>query len=176
MGKFSDLDVCQRFVHKDKNKILAYISFLYDRDSDLNNIQHLDERKREACLRSKLDFDDPEVKSIMEMKNDQVNKLIFDYLSIFQNNNSYHKLCTDQQMFWDIQKILMTSPTTTDEDELMKKYKSRGELSKTSDDILSRINRLYNEIYLYDEVKEVAVSHVTQMLRPEQRVRMKENQ
>jgi len=168
------MDVCQRFAHKDKNKIFLFISLLYSKDSALNNIQNLSERKREAAQQAKLNLKDPEVIDMMDLQNEAVNKLIFAYLSSFQNSNSYHKLCSDQQLFWDIQSILMSPIKTQDEDEIMDKYKKRGDLSKTSDELLVRINRLYSEIYAHEEVKDMAVMHVTQMLRPEQRIRIAE--
>jgi len=174
MVKFSDFDVCQSFVHKDKAKILSYISLLYDRESSLNGIQNLSDRKREACSRAKLDARDPEIISIMDMQHEQVNKLIFAYLSQFQNSNAYHKLCSDQQLFWDIQKILMSPGGTDDEDKLMEKYKKRGDLSKTADQLLTTINKLFSEIYKDDDVQEVAATMMRQMLRPEDRVRQKE--
>src|ERR1700748_3361192 len=136
MSKFSDLDVCQRFNHKDKNKLLFYIDLLYSKESTLNSIQNLSERKREACKQAKINPLDQEVISIMDLKHDEVNKLIFAYLSVYQSSNSYHKLCSDQQLFWDIQRVLMSPVGTEDEDTLMAKYKKRGELSSTSDELL----------------------------------------
>lgn len=173
MIKFSDMDVCQRFVSKDKNKILSYIERLYAKESPLNNIQNLSERKREAAQQAKLNLKDPEVIEIMDLQNDAVNKLIFAYLSSYQNSNSFHKLCSDQQLFWDIQSILMSPISTDDEDQLMEKYKKRGALSETSDDLLRRINRLYSEIYATEDVQEMAFTSIRQMLRPEERIKMK---
>lgn len=174
MVKFSDLDVCKRFAHKDKNKIIAYIENLYTKASELNNIQNLSERKRAACEKAKLNPRDTEVLSIMDLQHEDVNKLIFAFLSTFQNSNSYHKLCSDQQLFWDIQKILMSPAGVDDEDQLMNKYKKRGELSKTADELLVRINRLYSEIFAEEETQELAHVIVRQMMRPEERVRNKE--
>lgn len=176
MAKFSDFDVCNKFVHKDKAKIIFFISVLYSKDSALNNIQNISERKREACKQAKLNELDPEVIQIMDLQHTEVNKLIFEYLSIYQNSNKYHKLCADQQLFWDIQKILMSSGGTADEDELMDKYKKRGDLSKTSDELLSRINKYYSEIYASEEVQEMAVTHVRQMMRPEERIKNRDIQ
>jgi len=174
MVKFSELDVCKRFVNKDKNKIIVYIENLYRKDSELNNIQNLSERKRAACEKAKLNPKDTEVLSIMDLQHEEVNKLIFAFLSTFQNSNSYHKLMSDQQLFWDIQKILMSPAGVDDEDELMSKYKKRGELSKTSDELLIRINRLYSEIFTEEETQDMAHTIVRQMMRPEERVRNKE--
>jgi len=154
--------------------LCKYIELLYSKDSPLNNTQNLSERKREAAQQAKLNLSDPDVINIMDLKDEAVNKLIFAFLSTYQNSNAYHKLCSDQQLFWDIQSILMSPAATTDEEELMKKYKARGELSKTSDELLTRINRLYSEIYAQEDVKDMAVNHVVQMLRPEQRIKMRD--
>lgn len=175
MAKFSDLDICQRFVNKDKAKIISYIELLYSKESTINSIQNLSERKREACKLSKLNPVDQEVISIMDLKHEEVNKLIFAYLSVYQSSNSYHKLCSDQQLFWDIQRILMSPAGTEDEDTLMAKYKKRGELSSTSDELLKRINRLYSEIYTQEDAIDLAVTNIRQMLRPEDRIKQKES-
>ncbi len=170
--KFSDFEACKNFVNKDKNKIIRYIEILYSKDSPLNSIQNLLERKREACKQAKLNPVDQESINIMDMKNKDVNNLVFTYLSLYQNNNLFTQLCQDQQLVWNIQQLLLSVPDISDEDKLGDIYKKRSALSDTSDGIIKRINRLYGEIYSSDEeTTEMAVAHVTQMLRPEARIK-----
>ena len=176
MLKFSEFDVCKNFVHKDKHKIITYIQLLYAKDSDLNNIQNLSERKREACRRAKLDEFSLDIVEIMDLQNKEINELIFTYLAEFQHHNKYIKLCSDQQLFWDIQKILLSPIGVEDEDTIMEKYQKRGVLSKTSDDVLTRINRLYAEIFHNEETQEMGETIIVgQMLRPEQRIKKAQN-
>jgi hypothetical protein len=174
MVKFSDFDVCKKFTHKDKAKILKYVELMYSKDSALNNIQNLKDRKTEACTQAKLNPKEKEMVEIMGMQNLIVNDLIFVYLSQFQSSNSYHQLCTDQQLYWSIQQLLMKPLEVDDEEELTARYEKRAKLSETSDSLIKRINRLYSEIYAIEEVREMAVSHVRQMLRPEERIRMRD--
>lgn len=175
MLRFSELEVCKQFRHKDKVKILVYIEKMFSKDSPLNSMQNLSDRKREACKLAKLNDRDPEVLEIMDLQNKEVNELIFIYLAEFQHSNKYLKLCSDQHLFWSIQKIIMSPIGTDDEDKIMSKYKSRGDLSKTSDDLLIRINRYFAEIFSNEETQEMAETIIVgQMLRPEQRVRLKE--
>ncbi|HTJ52610.1 MAG TPA: hypothetical protein VL443_24310 [Cyclobacteriaceae bacterium] len=149
---------------------------MYSKDSPLNNIQNLSERKRAACLQAKLSDKDPEMIKIMDLQHEEVNKLIFAYLAEFQNHNKYLKLCSDQQLFWDIQKILLSPIGVEDEDKIMEKYKKRGDLSKTADEVLTRINKLFSDIFAHEDTQEMAQTVIaTQMLRPEDRARLKEN-
>lgn len=173
--KFIDFDVCKDFINKDKTKIIRYIELVYNKESILNGIQNLKERKNEACRQAKLDLGDSSTKKIMNLRNEEVNTLIFHYLSIFQNSNSFHQLCTDQQLFWSIQQILMKPIQTDDEDEIIEKYKKRGALSESADQIKMRINRLYSEIFFSEDFKEIALTQVRQMNRPEQIVKQKDS-
>lgn len=174
MLKFSEFDVCRNYVHKDKAKIIAYIEALYNKESALNNIQNLQDRKIAACQQVKLNPKDEYVISMMAMKEPVVNDLIFVYLSQFQNSNAFHQLCSDQQLFWSIQQVINKPMDTQDEDEVIEKYAKRAKLSETADEISKRINRLYSEIYSQEDSREKAVAHITQMLRPEERIRQRD--
>lgn len=144
---------------------------MYSQESPLNNIQNLQERKAEACKKAKLSPADDSVIDIMEMRNEETNELIFHYLSFYQNSNSFHQLCTDQQMFWNIQQALNKPVNCDDEDSIIAKYEKRTKLSEASDALKRRINALYGEIYKTKEVQDIAVTVVRQMLTPEQRLK-----
>jgi hypothetical protein len=174
MAEFKDMEVCLSYKGKDKLKVIKYIELLYSKESPLNNIQNLGDRKVEACKQAKLNPHDTYVKEIMDLKNKDVFGLIFCYLSTFNNDNEFHLLMTDQQLLWSIQKILMTPVETEDEDELMDKYKKRAELSKTSDELSKRITRRLSEIYTQEDVREEATNFIRQMKTPEQRIKEKE--
>lgn len=172
--KFEDLEICKRFIHPEKKKILTYVGLLYSVESPLNGIQNLQERKLEACKQAKLDPKHIDVISIMELKHKQVNDIIFVYLSEYQHHNAYQQLCQDQQLFWNISQLLMKPLEVDDEDSLTSKYSNRMKLSEQADGLVKRIRRLYAEIYREEETQEMAETHVRQMLRPEQRVKMRE--
>jgi len=167
MVKFSDSEICKSFVHKEKAKVIKYIEAMYNKNSKLNNIQNLKDRKLEACKESKLNPKDVDTIDVMEMKNEDVRKLVMYYLSIFQNSNQFHQLITDQQLFWSIQEIIVKPIEDVDEDSIMEKYKKRTALSETADNLAKRINRLYSEIYATDELKDEAkefVRHIHRLL------------
>lgn len=169
--KFEDFKVCKDFVNKDKSKILNYVQALYHRNSELNNIQNLQDRKLAACAAAKLNPRDPQVIDIMDLKNEEVNWIIDTYLGLYQNSNAYHQLQMDQEMLWRIQRLLLSPIETLEEDELIKKYQKRAELAETGDTISRRINRSISEIYTTPDVQEVATTHIRQMKRIEERIK-----
>lgn len=177
MVKFSDFKECREFRHPDKAKIIKYIELLYHKDSELNGIQNLMDRKMEACKNAKLNPSAEDIQNIMDMRDESVNFLIFLYLSQFQSSNEFHQLCMDQQLLWNIQQLLAMPVTSVDEDEIMKKYEKRTDLSKKATELITKINKGISEIYTSDDkTQDVMISHVRQMMRPEERIRKREEE
>lgn len=168
--RFQDMQVCKDFKHKNKDKILLYIELLYNKKSKLNNIEDLWQRKLEACKQAGLASDD--MKDIMEMKDLIVNDLIFHYQSYFQNSNKHQKLLSDQQLFWNMQKILNSSIPEGDEDDTEKKMSARNKISENCDQLLSRIDRLLSEIYSQDMIETAEIT-IRQLMTPEMRLKKK---
>jgi hypothetical protein len=170
VNKFSDFDVCKAFKHKDKALLLKYIELVYSKESQLNSIQNLNERKVEACVKAGLDPADAQMIAIMDMKDPEMNNLIFHFQSYFQSSIDHQQYMTDLQTFLDLQKVLMTPISFTDED-VEAKYKKRDSLLAISDNLRQRINRLRAELYSVD-TKDMADLKVRQLLSPEQRIKM----
>ena len=175
MVKFSDLEVCQKFQSKDKTKILKYIETLYSKSSPLQKVQNLLDRKIAACKEAKLSPTDESVIEIMDLKNKEVNNLIFAFHAVFQDNNKMTNLAADQQLLWNIQQLMLSNPMVIDEDELSDRYKKRIALSDMADSLEKRVARLIGEIFFHEDVKkDVASAGIRQMLRPEERLAIKE--
>lgn len=170
--KFSDFEIVKKYTHKDKGKVVSYICEFYSQHSELNKIQDLQERKEAACAMVKLNPKDPYIEEILAMKQEQVNELVFHYLSFYQNSNRFNKLISDQQLLFNMLSILRKPiDETLDEDELEKKMKSRANISQLADGLISSCDRLMSEIYGEKEVVEVADTMIRRMISPEERVK-----
>lgn len=150
-------------------KTLKYIQHLYSKDSDLNKIASLDERKKEACKRAGLDWQKSQ--DIVNLKDKKINREIFDFLSS-ENPNEYVMLVSDQQLFWEMQHIKMESLDTekADEESILKAINLKNTISAKSEELLERINRTFEKIYNYKDEIEMAKQQL-RIMRPEERVK-----
>ncbi len=163
MNKFSELPVVREYSHKDKSKLIKYIEIMYSKTSELNKIDNLTDRKKEACKRSGLMYD--EAADYITLKKDSpVANLVFQYLSYFCHSNKFHNLVANQQLFWRMQTIMMTNDEDLDQSIKM---------SKESEALLSRIQRQLSELYGANELVELAEMEIRKevvMRSPESRV------
>lgn len=175
--EFSELDVCKKFKHKDKAKIITYIEAMYNRKSPLNKIQELENRKQAACEKAKLNPNEDWVIKMMNFEDESISELVFVYLGIFQNSNRYHKLMSDQQLYWSMMKLIFKpfdEDTLSDEDKAEQKMKLRNSISDQADKLLTKIEYSYSQIYGTNDVIEMAEMHVRKLLTPELRLLQKE--
>jgi len=171
---FKGSDVYKNFKHKFKDKILKYIEAMYNQKSDLNKIENLEERQIAACTKAGLPFQDESIKEIVSLKNDDFNELVFHY-HIQQNSNKYYFLLSQQQLFWQIQKILHTPIAETSAEELENVIKMRTTASTKCDDLIIRIERLKSEVFATNDVIEMADLSIRKLLTPESRLRMQQH-
>lgn len=146
-----------------KEDIEKYIELMYSQKSALNKIEDLNERKMQAVTKAKLNPEDPEIKNIMELKNEKVRVKIINYLNK-NNSNLFVKLISDQQLFWNMQQRLM-KPLEDDDDtsKLMA-------ISEKSEELVERIEKNYQKLYGQSELVEEA-KNVIRMISPEQRLK-----
>jgi hypothetical protein len=166
---FKDTDICKKFTHKDKSKIIHYIELVYSRNSELNNIDSVEDRRIEACRQAGLNPD--HVQDIIMQKNDQVNDLIFHYLGYFQNSNEMHQLMAEQQLFWDIQREMMKP---VEEDKKEEQYDWKLKMMVKSSDLLNRIKSRKNELFNPKDIGEDTVDIIEtkiRILKPEERIK-----
>lgn len=166
MKKFSDLPVVQEYKSKDKAALLKFIVAMYSKESDLNKIDDLTDRKKEACRRSGLTYF-PEADYITLKKDSDVSHLIYCYLSYFIHNNKHHNLMANQQLFWRMQRSMMEHTEEGDLDEAIK-------MSEKSEQLLSRIQRQLSEIYGSIDAIDMAEMEIRRefsIKSPEERVK-----
>jgi len=166
MNKFSDLQVVREYQHKDKSKLIKYIEILYSKTSELNKIDNLTERKKEACKRSGIAYDE-DADYITLKKDSTISHLIYCYLSYFCHSNKHHSLMANQQLFWRMQRVIMEFIDGGNLDEAIK-------MSEKSEALLSRIQRQLSELYGSSDLIEMAETEMRKgiiMRSPEERVR-----
>lgn len=156
-------------------KTLKYIQHLYSKDSDLNKIAGLDERKKEACKRAGLDWEKSQ--DIINLKDKNINREIFDFLSS-ENPNEYVMLVSDQQLFWEMQHIKMepldrgAGEKMLDDDQILKNMNLKNTLAVNDEKLLEKIMRTYEKIYKTPAEIEMAQEQL-RMMRPEERIKKK---
>lgn len=173
---FADSEVYKAFEHKQKAKILLYIENMYTKESKLNKIADPEERKRSAMTVAKLDPEDGEIKMIMEMKNLQVNELIFHFLSYYQYSTRFMKLMADEQLLINMFKQLMKPVADAEagnEESMNQILISRSKLSLTATDLMSSVERQKSDIYGTDDAKQNADMHIKKVLSIESRIKNK---
>jgi hypothetical protein len=164
--KFKDLEICKNYQSKDKAKILTCLDLLLNKQSELNKIQNIDERRAEACRQSG-------VKSAAIFNDLQVQDLIFHYLSYFQHSNEFHLLYNDQVLYWDLMKQMMKPVESGSEDD---GYDQKLKISEKAGALLQRIELRFARLFNADEIGSDIVDMVEtkiRMLRPEERVTKK---
>lgn len=152
MKRFEDDPVVQQFQDKDKDKILNYIRLAYDKDSALNVIENLSEKKSKAMEMSGIDRQE-----ITSMQNEDVNELIFTYLGVYSNDNNYHNLISNQHLYWQMQEIMMSPlDVKSDPDVMLKCIILKDTISEKSGKLLARINKQKKEIWKTEDVEVIA--------------------
>ena len=154
-------------------KTLKYIMLLYSKDSELNKISGLDERKKTACKQAGLDWNKSQ--DIVNLKDKKINREIFDFLSS-ENPNEYVMLVSDQQLFWEMQHIKMepldrgTGEKVLDDDQILKNMNLKNSLAVNDEKLLEKIKRTYDSIYKTPAEVAMAQEQI-RMMRPEERLK-----
>lgn len=166
---FKSSELVKQFAHKDKDKIIQYVELMYSEKSELNQINDLTQRKRKAIEESGI-TDHDLIESLVNLSNDDLNLIIFEYLTR-QNSNKYTQLCADQQLLWEMQQEILKPIEGDSKDERLKAVEYKDKVSIRSTDLLRRINQVYSEIYRNDEEIAVAVRTIRDMPSYEQRLK-----
>jgi hypothetical protein len=152
-----------------KDIVTRYIELLYSEKSELNEIQNLEERKKEAARLAGMNVEAKSTIQIMTLQNRIVNRQIFDYLTATQRN-IYISLISDQQLFWEIEFDKMTPTDKQDRKSRMADIKAKAAMSKESDSLLNRINYKFREIFRHDDEIKMA-GDMVRMMTVEERIK-----
>lgn len=149
--------------------IEQYIDLVYSEKSDLNQVQDLQERKKQACAKAKLDFNSESTQNIVHMKDKDVNTRIYDYL-VKNNSNDFILLVSNQHLFWEMQQRLIEPLSKHDTDTDLKDLELKTKISEKSETLLERINQRYKAIFKGEEESEMAGQKI-RLMRPEERLK-----
>lgn len=157
--KFADLDIARGT----DPKLLSYIEKMNSKESALNRIENLEERKKAALKECGL-------QSISE--DEAFKKLVVYYLSYFQHNNKYTLLRTREELLQEVMENMRESlEKTPDEDKKLKNVKLKGDLDQLAERLVEGCEKLYKEIY--GELAETARDVIKVSISPEQRLKKK---
>ena len=152
--------------------IQQYIELVYSEKSELNVIQDLDERKKTACEKAKLDYAADATQAIIHMRNKEVNEQIFDFL-IANNPEEFILYISDQHLFGELQKRQMKTMKDEDSDSELKDLELKTKISEKSEQLLERIKSRRAKLFGGKEEQEAAGK--IRMLRPEERLKGKKS-
>lgn len=161
-----------------QKNIKQYIELVYSEKSQLNSIENLEERKKKACEKAKLDYLSESVQKVIHIKDKEVNNLIFDYCRT-TCSNEFYLFMADQHLFWEQMQLLMeplkkiTEDGKTeeiDEEAMMKRTNLKDTISKNCEKLLERINARRLSIFKGESESEMAAEKI-RIMRPEERLR-----
>jgi hypothetical protein len=157
-----------------QKNIQQYIQLVYSEKSELNSIADLEERKRQACEKAKLDYKQEAVQAIIHMKDLVVNEQIFEHLRI-QNPNDFILLISDQHLFWEImQRQMEPLVVSEDKDTVLKDLDLKTKMSEKAQDLLDRIKERIKVVFAGEGEQRIAEQKI-RLMRPEDRLRDKKS-
>jgi hypothetical protein len=161
-----------------QKNIQQYIQLVYSEKSELNIIENLEERKKKACEKAKLDYASEAVQKIIHIKDKEANTLIFEHCRTTCSNEFYLYMA-DQHLFWEQTQILMeplkkiTEDGKTeeiDEEAMMKRTNLKDTISRNCEKLLERLNTRRLSIFKGEAESKMAAEKI-RSLRPEQRLK-----
>ncbi len=166
MKPFHTTQIAKNFQHKDREAIIKYVDLMCNKNSDMNSIVNLEERKKVAMAKAK--WAGTTEKELQEM----VEELIFHYLSYYQADNDFSLLLSREELYAQMLKAIREPVVNiTDEDKYMKTIKLKGDI----DSLLEKLNNGIQElrIKIYGGHKETAQEKIKKILTPEMRLEKK---
>lgn len=161
---FATTAIAKAYTHPDKEKVIGYIELMNAKDSMLNKIENLEERKKAAMTLAGLQT----IPDSSEFK-----ELVVYYLNYFQHHNKYSLLRTREEMLAEALADMSQTLDSQDEDTRLKNWKLKGDLDVLCERLIVGIEQLYRDIY--GELVDVAKEQMKMGLSPEQRLRAKKN-
>lgn len=144
---------------------IKFVELLCDYRSDLNKEKNFDERLDEAATISGVG-EDP-------LNNEEIKKIIHNYLSFYQYHNKFSLLFNYQVTLWRISKLFLNEVDSPDAETLTKTINFLDKMTDLSSKLEQRIENLYSEIYGDDKVIAIAKDQIKKNLTPEQRLKNK---
>ena len=143
-----------RYKEKDRNDVIRYVVYAYDPESPhvKNSTSELSKRKEAAAeaagfeRNKKTGLFGDNICLIMNLKDEEVNKMIFCYLKML-NTMLWTQIVTDEQGFWEYTKLLMQPLEHDDDKKLMDAANVKGKLREERNKIKVDLDKYYKEFY-----------------------------
>ncbi len=177
--KFKELQDYKEFSmypHADRNNVIRYVIYLYDRNSDLVKEYSVLQRRKEAAAElagfKRNDKDGKfkeEVYSMMSLTRDEkgdspINDMIFCFLKM-QDEMLWSLIVINENMFEEYMKLLMDPVFGKDSKNMLEaanlKTKLKGEVKEIRSDLAAFYSELYGENVELKEVKRKPISPET---------------
>lgn len=158
-----------QFPTTNRNKVIKYVVYSYDPESPFVKNSSLDLLKRKESAAVAAGFErhkktgefDPFIIDIFEMKNEEVNNMIFSYLKMV-NNYTWIQITTDEQLFWEYTALLNKPLEGSDEKKLMESANIKGKLREERNKIKQDLDKYKKEFYNNNsDLQEVIEQRIT---------------
>jgi hypothetical protein len=165
--KLGQIKEFQSYPHPDRNRVIRYVVMMYDVKSPLRDTYPDLQLRKEAALdlagfdkNAKGDYKDEKVHLIMDMKDEEVNALIFEYLKL-QNSRTWMMIVSTEEMFLEYQKLIMEPIKKKDgekEKDILAAADIKKKLREECNAMDSDLERFYKKLSGDDlQVEEVIV-------------------
>jgi hypothetical protein len=157
-----------------------YIQLVYSEKSEFNQIPDLEERKKSACIKAKLDYQSESVQKIIHLKDNKVNQMIFDFCRT-QFPNEFILLISKEHLFWEQMQLLMEplkkvtedgATLEVDDEAMLKRINLKNTISEKSDKLLESITELRSKLFTGEKEQHMAQEKM-RIMRPEERLKKK---
>jgi hypothetical protein len=175
LDKFPELKkykALNRSRYPNLDKVLRYIIYLYDPNSDLvTDVPDLPSRKRHAATLAGFEQEDKELTTIFQFREPKVVDLIHCFLTEIYHNRDYREWCTLQQELDEATRLRLKGLDDDTEDneedvDLFKASDLKGKLRKQCDDIHEKLDRLEKKLFGGDiDLQETA--YKSRFINPE---------
>lgn len=163
--KFPELGSCDEFRNYSKgnrNYVIRYIAYAYDFGSDLyttfTDVQKIKDAAADLAGFKRNDktgkFED-EVYEILEMKNKEVNDMIFAFLQIL-NHHIWTQIVVNEQMFWEYSRLLAEPVDGQGSKDILQAADIKKKLREEIKAITTDLKELYNQMFGdHDDLKTI---------------------
>jgi len=181
--KFPDLNK-YKTIAKSKypniDTLLRYLIYLYDPNSDLiKSIPDLSSRKQQAALYAGYTTETPELKHIMEFRDQKIVDIVHCLLTQVYHNRDYTEWCTLHQELEEYTRLRLRalsdekSEDSSEEVDLFKAMELKGKLRVQTKQIHEQLDALELKIFGDNiDIKNIAI--VSRFTSPEAWIRVEE--
>ena len=163
-------------IRPDWEKIVRYICFLYDPDSELvKEFPDLTERKEAAATEAGYTRDEQgkwpiPLKMIMDIRDEEVYEAILEFLKIFRNHEWTDIVVTEQEM-WEFQKLRLQA-IDPEEGDVYGAARKKDDLMEAVSKRRASLKLLYAAFY--GDNKDLEAPEFEEMITPENASRILE--